>query len=116
MPLYWQSSTFVPRNVGLVVVPSEMCLTMIPLSEFETSKFVKSGIESSTQTAAAAARVAPEVLVIDISDQTPPLFHHRLTPRVIRFCIATPRTRGAEEAPDDIPMPYLQVVEEPCKS
>ena len=93
-----------------------MCLTMIPLSELDTLEFVKSGMESSTQIAAAAAKVAPVTLVIETSLHSPPELYQRFTPRVTRSSIVAPCTIGAEEAPEEIPIPYLQVVEEPCKS
>ena len=103
------------RNVGLVVV-SDMCLTIIPLSELEMFEFVKRGMESSTHTAAAAAKVAPVTLVIEMSFHSPPELNQRFTPLVTRPSIVAPCTIGAEEAPEEIPIPYLQVVEEPCKS
>ena len=89
---------------------------MIPLSELETFEFVNRGIESSTQIAAAAANVAPVTLVIEMSLQRPPELYHRFTPRVTRLSIVAPWTIGAEDAPEEIPIPYLQVVDEPCKS
>ena len=54
--------------------------------------------------------------MIEMSDQIPPLFHHWFTPRVIRLSIVTPWTIGAEDAPEEMPIPYLQVVDDPCKS
>ena len=93
-----------------------MCLTIIPLSELEMFEFVKSGMESSTQIAAAAASVAPVTLVIEMSLQMPPVLYQRFTPRVTRSPMVAPWTMGADEAPDEMPIPYLQVVDEPCKS
>ena len=69
---------------------SEICLTMIPLSDLVMLESVKRGIESSIQIPAAAAIVAPETLYTETPLQRPPELYQRLTPLVTRFPMLAP--------------------------
>ncbi len=63
---------------------------MIPLSDLVMLESVKRGIESSIQTPAAAAIVAPDMLYTETPLQRPPELYQRLTPLVTRFPMLAP--------------------------
>ena len=115
-PLYWLFSIVVFMKVGRVIESWEICLTMIPLSEIEIWESVNKGTESSIQKAELAANVAPVIFSTDTWSQSPPELNHMFTPLVMRLEIWALWTIGVEKSPADIPIPYLQESEAPCKS